>query len=143
MQGILLSERTWFIPHQSKFDVKPGFFRCFRDTNRVPRIENRVPGIGENYHRVSKIKENRIPRISEIVSLQDHTGYLTFFLEKPCLKPTWGHIKALSVKNFTVMPDESYTVLAILLHFLCSGNLKILYESGKVAYDATLVLITS
>jgi len=28
---------------------------CFRDPNRVPRIENRVPGIRENYHRVSKI----------------------------------------------------------------------------------------
>jgi len=30
---------------------------CFRDAIRVPKIENRVPRIKENYHRVSRIKE--------------------------------------------------------------------------------------
>jgi len=43
-----------------------GFFlRCFREPIRVPRI-----------------KENRVPRIREIGSLQVHIGYLTFFLKK-------------------------------------------------------------
>jgi len=51
-----------------------GFLRCFRDPIQVPRIENRVPSISENYHRV--------PRIREIGSLQDHTGYLTFSSKK-------------------------------------------------------------
>jgi len=51
--------------------VKPGFLRCFRDPFRVPRIENRVPKFRENYHRVPRIRENRV-----------HTGYLTFSLKK-------------------------------------------------------------
>jgi len=55
-----------------------GFLRCFRD----PRIENRVPRISENYHRVPKIRENRVPRINEIGTLQVHTGYLTCSLKK-------------------------------------------------------------
>ena len=37
------------------------FLRCFRDPIRVPRIENWVPRIRENYHRVSRIRENRVP----------------------------------------------------------------------------------
>ena len=49
--------------------------RCFRDPIRVLRIENRVPRISENDHRVPKIRENRVPRISEVGSLQFHTGY--------------------------------------------------------------------
>jgi len=49
------------------------FLRYLRDPIRVPRIENHVPRISENYHRV--------PRIREIGSLQVHTGYLTFSLE--------------------------------------------------------------
>ena len=61
-----------------------GFFRRFRDTIRVPRISNRVPRITENYHRVPKIRENRVPRIREIGSLQIHIGYLTFSLKKTC-----------------------------------------------------------
>jgi len=32
-----------------------GFLRCFRNTIRVPRIENRVPRIRENYHRVPRM----------------------------------------------------------------------------------------
>jgi len=31
------------------------FLRCFRDPIRVPRIENRVPRISENYHWVPRI----------------------------------------------------------------------------------------
>jgi len=60
------------------------FLRCFRDPDRVPRIENRVPRISENYHRVPRIRENRVPRIREIGSLQINTGYLTFSLKKTC-----------------------------------------------------------
>jgi len=47
------------------------------------RIENRVPRIRENHHRVPRIKENRVPGIREIGSLQVHIGYLTFSLKKP------------------------------------------------------------
>jgi len=56
--------------------------RRFRNPSRVPRISNRVPRIRENYHRVPNIRENRVPKIREIGSLQIHTGYLTFSLEK-------------------------------------------------------------
>ena len=61
------------------------FLRRFRDPIWVPRISNRVPRIRENYHRVPKLRENRVPRIREIGSLQIHSGYLTFSLKKPCL----------------------------------------------------------
>ena len=47
------------------------FLRRFRDPIRLPRIR-------ENNHRVPTIRENRVPRIREIGSLQMHTGYLTF-----------------------------------------------------------------
>jgi len=56
--------------------------------SRVPvslkrfRYPFRVPKIRENYHRVPGIRENRVPRIREIGSLQIHTGYLTFSLKK-------------------------------------------------------------
>jgi len=46
---------------------KQGFLSRFRDPIRVPRIK-------ENYHRVSRIRENG--------SLQVHTGFLTFSLKK-------------------------------------------------------------
>jgi len=36
----------------------------------------------ENHYRVLKIRENRVPRIREIGSLQVHAGYLTFSLKK-------------------------------------------------------------
>ena len=61
---------------------KQVFSRCFRGPIRVPRIENRVPWIRENYHRVPRIRENRVPRIREIGSLQVDNGYLTFSLKK-------------------------------------------------------------
>jgi len=51
-----------------------GFLRRFRGPIRVPRIR-------ENYHRVPKIRENRVPRIREIGFLQIQTGFLTFSLK--------------------------------------------------------------
>ena len=69
-----------------KFNLKQVFLRRFRDPIRVPRISNRVPRIRENYHRVLKIRENRVPRIREVGSLQIHIGHLTFSLKKPDLK---------------------------------------------------------
>jgi len=58
------------------------FLRRFSDPIRVPRISNRVPRIRENYHRVPKIRENRVPRIKDIGSLQIQTVFLTFSLKK-------------------------------------------------------------
>jgi len=55
-----------------------GFLRYLRNPIRVPRIENWVPRIRENYHRVPRIGENRVRKITEIGSLQVHTGYLIF-----------------------------------------------------------------
>jgi len=55
--------------------------RRFRDPVRVPRNSNRVPRIRENYHRVPTVRENRVPRIREIGSLQIHNGHLTFSLK--------------------------------------------------------------
>jgi len=52
------------------------------DPIRVPRISNQVPRIRENYRRVPKIRENRVPTIRKIGSLQIHTGFLTFSLKK-------------------------------------------------------------
>jgi len=57
------------------------FLRRFRDPIRVPRIR-------ENYHRVPKIRENRVPRIREIESLQIQTRFLTFSLKK-----TWPRLQ--------------------------------------------------
>jgi len=59
----------------------------------VPRIENPVPGIIENYHRV--------PRIREIGSLHVHTRYLTFSLIK---------IPALDCNFWTRNPSRSSRV---------------------------------
>jgi len=55
--------------------IVSNFLRRFSDPIRVPRFSNRVPRIRENYHRVPKIRENRVPRVREIGSLQIHTGY--------------------------------------------------------------------
>jgi len=73
--------------------LTPVFLRCFREPIRVPRIENRVPRIRENHHRVPRIKENRVPRIREIGSLQVHMGYLTFSLKKPALCKIYKHTR--------------------------------------------------
>ena len=80
---MLISASDW-IGHDALLYVVQGFTRCFRNPNRVPRIENRVPKISESCHRVPRIRENRVPRIREIGSLQVHTGYLTFHLKKTC-----------------------------------------------------------
>jgi len=45
------------------------------DPVRVPRFENRVPKVRENYHRV--------PSIREIGALQVDTGHLSFSLKNP------------------------------------------------------------
>jgi len=63
--------------HISRVHLNP-----FRDPIRVPRISNPVPRIIENYHRVPKIRENRVTRIREIGSLQIHTRFLTLSLKK-------------------------------------------------------------
>jgi len=44
-----------------KFASVQVFLRRFRYPIRVPRIENRVPRIRESYHRIPRIKENRVP----------------------------------------------------------------------------------
>jgi len=54
--------------------VNSVFLRRLGDPIRVPRIENWVPRISENCHRVPRIRENRVPTIGEIGSLQVHTG---------------------------------------------------------------------
>jgi len=75
--------------HTKRFyNFKQSFLKCFRDPIRDPRIENRVPRIREDYHRVPRIKENRVSRIRETGSLQIHTGNLTFSLKKPALRVT-------------------------------------------------------
>jgi len=55
---------------------------CFRDLIRVLRIENWVFRIRGNYYQVPRMRENRVPRIREIRSLQVHTKHLTFSLKK-------------------------------------------------------------
>jgi len=75
------------------------FLRCFGGQIRVPRIENLVPGVSKNYHRVPKIRENRVARIREIGSLQVHTGYLIFSLKKPAV-----------LKIFSPLPEKQFVV---------------------------------
>jgi len=73
---ILIPNSVASLPTPLSMQTTLRFLRCFRDPDRVPRIENRVPRISENYHRVPRIRENRVPRIREIGSLQINTGYL-------------------------------------------------------------------
>jgi len=68
--------------HGDRIGITRVFLRHFRDPIRVPRISNRVLRIRENYHRVPKIRENRVPIIRETGSLQIQTGFLTFSLKK-------------------------------------------------------------
>ena len=51
-------------------------------TQQVPRIENRVLKISENYPQTHRLKQNQVPRIREIGSLQVHTRFLTVSLKK-------------------------------------------------------------
>jgi len=67
-----------------RFYTHSGFFRRIRDPIRVLRVSNRVSWIRENYHRVPKLKENRVPSIKEIGSLKIQTRFLTFSLKKTC-----------------------------------------------------------
>jgi len=60
-------------------NLKQVFLKRFRDPIRVPRIR-------EKYHRDPTLRENRVPKIREIGSLQIHSGYLTFSLKKDLLK---------------------------------------------------------
>jgi len=83
-----------------------GFLRCFRDPIRVPRIENRV----------LRIRENRIPRIREIGSLQVHTGYLTFSLKK-----TWLNQK-ICCANMSSAPQTS-GLLRLYIHAMPNVSL--------------------
>jgi len=39
--------------------VNACFLRCFRDPIRVPTIENRVPRIRENYHRIPTVESEK------------------------------------------------------------------------------------
>ena len=64
-----------------------GFLRCFRDPNWGPRIENRVPRIRENYHRIPTIRENQVSGIScwkrnWVPTCSYRVAYLTFSLKK-------------------------------------------------------------
>jgi len=72
----------WLMINFSKFRLGKGFLRRSRYPIRVPRLSNLVSRIRENYHRAPKIRENRVPRIREIGSLQIHTWYLTLLLKK-------------------------------------------------------------
>ena len=75
------------------------FLKRFRDPLRVPRIKKLVP----------RIRENRVPRIRKIGSLQVHTGYLTFSLQQPtinliCISPLDVNRFYLLVSNFAIKP---------------------------------------
>jgi len=75
------------------------FLRCFRDLNRVLRIENWVPRNKENYHRV--------PRIREIGSLQIYTGNLIFSLKKyQCI--TFCKVQFIAMDRQVVLPIWSF-----------------------------------
>jgi len=80
----LISERTAAL----RDALIQGFLRCSGDPIRVPRIKKWVPRIRENHYRVPRIKENRVPIITEIGSLQVHIRYLTFSLKKTALITT-------------------------------------------------------
>jgi len=75
------------------------FSMCFRDPIRVPRIENRVPRLRENYHPVHRIRENRVPKIREIGSRQIHIGYLTLSLKKTCSSDPWRKLCQYNVNQ--------------------------------------------
>jgi len=68
------------------------YYRFFKDPIRVPRIQNRVPRIRENYHRVLAIRE--------IGSLNIHIGYLTFSLKKTWPITTFSLFINSNTKNY-------------------------------------------
>jgi len=65
------------------------FLWRFRDPNRVPRISNQVRTIRENYHQVSRIRENRVHASPYLVS--------TLFLKKTC----WRMLGCISFSLFS------------------------------------------
>ena len=63
-----------------------GFSRCFRDLIRVPRIENQVPRISENYDRVPRIRENQVP----IIFLKKTLMLYKIFVDVKCFQPVYS-----------------------------------------------------
>ena len=79
-----------------------GFLRPSRDPIRVSRIENRVPAIRENHHRVPRIKENRVPTGSHRVP--------NIFLKKTCIIINWKYekyyYKVKLIKNIEILKNQ-------------------------------------
>jgi len=96
------------------------FLRRCTDPIRITRIENRVPRIIENNHRVPKIRENRVPRIGKIGGLQVHTGCLTLSLKKTWLYHAWCFA---SVNG--MCEDRVYTWNAVLIFTTGVGMAKL------------------
>jgi len=99
-----------------KFAVWSDFFKgvCFRDPIRVPRIR-------ENYHRVARIRENRVPRIRETGSLQVHIGCVTFSLKKNWVRCTFFRNYNFDHQYFTrriIISNQS--AWQIINHCTCS-----------------------
>jgi len=95
---------------------------------RDPRIENWVPRISEKYHRVPRIRENRVPRIREIASLQVHTGYLTFSLKKIwykfcCNEKSCSMLKSLFLEEFAVLHLNMAGFLEVVQRSHSGGSL--------------------
>ena len=106
-----------FIGKKCRYKINQGFLRRFRDPIRVPRIENRVPRISENCHRVPRIRENRFPRIGEIGSLQVHNGYLTFSLKKNWINHNY-FLKCF-IPDVTNGIKEQWRNKRVVNHFAC------------------------
>jgi len=52
--SLIFQRILWFINQNNS---ETSFLRCFKDPIRVPRIENLVPRIRENYYRVPRIRK--------------------------------------------------------------------------------------
>jgi len=118
------------------------FLRRFRDPILVPRISNRVPRIRENYHRVPKIRENRVPRIREIGSLQIQTGFLTISLKKTCLTVC---PYCTMMPGTAVLPDFSTTLRVFKAtiarcSFLCFCLMRLTTKGKKTSLNISMLL---
>jgi len=105
-------ENAFFCKFPQFFLLKVGcifrfFSRCFMEPIRVPRIQNRVPRIRENYHRVPGIRENQVPGIREIGSLNIHIGYQTFSLKKSGYMHTWFPSMIFSIAHKILLRSMS------------------------------------
>jgi len=96
------SYSTWFGKCSIHYAYNQVFLRRFRDLIQVPRFR-------ENYHRVPKIRENRVLRIREIGSLQIHTGFLTFSLKKKT---------GITFQFYDVRRFDSTVVIHVLINIL-------------------------